>query len=177
MSRTSEVKAGHSDPLQVSKLTGTVVESRTGRSGPASFGAGRSSVSRSEIERPLLEPGEVCGLPDDLQLTFAAGHRPLRTRKLLYDRHAPFRRRADWPAPDQTLAVDTPGRPLHPWAGRRSLGEDPDAALPLFKEVEAAINDRRVAARAAETYDRISNAYAAEQAVLDTLQGGSDGGA
>lgn len=166
------------DPLtqdKVSKLTGTVLERKTSRSGPAGLGAGRSSVSRSEIERPLLEPGEIRALPEDIQLTFAAGHRPLRTRKVMYDRQSPFRRRADLAPPDQTRRIDSPGVPPHPWTGRRSLGEDPEAALPLFKEVEAAIHDKRVAARAAETYERISTAYAAEQAILDGLQGDSDG--
>lgn len=165
------------DPLtqdKVSKLTGTVLERKTSRSSPAGLGSGRSSVSRSEIERPLLEPGEIRALPDEVQLTFAAGHRPLRTRKVLYDRERPFRARADRPPPDQATCVDTPGAPAHPWAGRRGLGEDPEAALPLFKEVEAAIHDRRVAAKAAETYERISTAFAAEQAVLDGLQGDGD---
>lgn len=166
------------DPLtqdKVSKLTGTVLERKVSRSGPAGLGAGRSSVSRSEVERPLLEPGEVRALPDDIQLTFAAGHRPLRTSKVRYDREKPFRSRADHPPPDQGGGLDAPARPPHPWAGRRSLGEDPEAALPLFKEVEAAIHDKRVAAKAAETYERISTAFAAEQAVLDGLQGGADG--
>lgn len=166
------------DPLtqdKVSRLTGTVLERKTSRSGPAALATGRSSVSRSEVERPLLEPGEVRALPDDVQLTFAAGHRPLRTRKVRYDRQGPFRHRADLPLPDQSIRIDSPGPSLQPWAGRRSLGEDPAAALPLFKEVEAAIHDKRVAAKAAETYERISTAYAAEQAVLDGLQGGSRG--
>ena len=167
------------DPLtqdKVSRLTGAVLETRTSRSGPAGLAGGRSSVSRAEIERPLLEPGEVRALPDDVQLTFAAGHRPLRTCKVRYDQERPFRHRADRPVPDQAERIDTPGAPPHPWAGRRSLGEDPEAALPLFKEVEAAIHDRRVAAKAAQTYERISTAYAAEQAVLDGLQGDADVG-
>ncbi|WP_253189216.1 type IV secretory system conjugative DNA transfer family protein [Brevundimonas sp. LM2] len=166
------------DPLtqdKVSKLTGTVLERKTSRSGPAGLGGGRSSVSQSHVERPLLEPGEIRALPDDVQLTFAAGHRPLRTRKVQYDRQKPFRSRADLVPPNQLLRIDSPGAPPHPWAGRRSFGEDPEAALPLFKEVEAAIHDKRVAARAAETYERISTAYAAEQAILDGLQGDSDG--
>ena len=53
----------------------------------------------------------------------------------------------------------------------RKVGEDPEAALPLFKEVEAAIHDKRDAARAAETYERISTEFAAQQAMLDSLQG------
>jgi len=162
------------DPLtqeKVSKLTGTVLEPRESRSRPAGLSGGRVSISRSDIERPLLEPGEIRALPDNVQLVFAAGHRPLRSLKLRYDRRAPFARRAGVAPPDPTAVVDTPGRPPHPWAGRRALGEDPAAGLPLFKEVEAAIHERRVAARAAETYERVSSEFAAQQAALDSLQG------
>ncbi|KAK0330810.1 hypothetical protein LTR94_031363, partial [Friedmanniomyces endolithicus] len=67
---------------QVSKLTGTVTQTRLSRSGPAGLSAGRLSVSRGEIDRPLLEPGEVRALPNDIQLVFMAGHRPLYTKKL-----------------------------------------------------------------------------------------------
>ncbi|MFT4956422.1 MAG: type IV secretion system protein VirD4 [Brevundimonas sp.] len=162
------------DPLtqdKVSRLTGSVLEPRESRSRPAGLSGGNASVSRSEIERPLLEPGEIRALPDDTQLVFAAGHRPLRTRKMKYDRRRPFARRARIAPPAPGAPVDTPGRPPHPWEGRRALGEDPAAALPLFKEVEAAIHERRVAARAAETYERVSTEFAAQQAALDSLQG------
>ena len=90
------------DPLtqdKVSKLTGSVLETRTSRSAPAGLAAGRSSVSRSQIERPLLEPGEIRALPDDIQLVFAAGSRPLRDDQTPLRRprtvpHAGARRRA-----------------------------------------------------------------------------------
>jgi len=157
------------DPLtqdKVSKLTGTVLEPRESRSRPAGLASGHASLSRSELERPLLEPGEIRSLPDDKQLVFAAGHRPFLARKLKYDRRRPFRDRARADGP-----IDTPGRPFHPWSGRRGLGEDPAASLPLFKEVEAAIHERRVAAKAAETYERVSTEFAAQQAALDSLQG------
>jgi type IV secretion system protein VirD4 len=166
------------DPLtqdKVSKLTGSVTETRTSRSAPSGFGPGRSSVSRSEVERPLLEPGEIRALPDDQQLVFVAGQRPLRTEKLLYDRREPFRSRADGSPPDQARRVDTPGRPPHPWLGRRSLGRDAMASLPLFKEVTGAMDDRKAASRAADIYGRVAQEMAAQQAVLDQLQGGSDG--
>ncbi|MBS0333545.1 MAG: type IV secretory system conjugative DNA transfer family protein, partial [Proteobacteria bacterium] len=81
------------DPLtqdKVSKLTGTVSELRASRTDGAVFGGGRASVSRSEVERPLLEPGEIRGLDDAEQLVFVAGHLPLRTRKVFYDRRRPF---------------------------------------------------------------------------------------
>lgn len=162
------------DPLtqdKVSKLAGLVIEWRRGRSGPGLLGAGRSAVSASEAERPLVEPGEVRGLGDDEQLVFAAGRRPLRCRKLQYDRRAPFRRRARIAAPDQAERLDAPQAQAHPWAGRRGLGRDADASLPLFKEVAAAMDDRRAAARASEIYGRVAEEMAAQQAALDQLQG------
>jgi type IV secretion system protein VirD4 len=166
------------DPLtqdKVSKLTGLVAEPRVSRSGPAGLGGGRSSVSRSEIERPLLEPGEVRALPDDEQIVFVAGRRPLRTRKLQYDLRKPFRERADQTPRDQTAGVDAPAAPLHPWAGRRSLGDDPEASLPLFKEIVAAMDDKKVAARAADIYGRVAQEMAAQDAALDHLKGLNDG--
>jgi len=162
------------DPLtqeKVSRLTGAATEVRTSRSGPAGLGGGRSTVSRTEVERPLLEPGEIRALPDDTQLVFVAGHRPFRARKLRYDKREPFRSRAKAAPPDQAAGVDAPGAPPHPWAGRRALGEDRTASLPLFKEVEAAIHEKRAAARAADVYDRVAGEMAAQEAVLDHLQG------
>lgn len=162
------------DPLtqdKVSKLTGSVTETRTSRSGPAMMGAGRSSVSRAEIERPLLEPGEIRALPDDKQLVFVAGRRPLRTDKLLYDRREPFRSRAGETPPDQAVDIDAPPQQPHPWSGRRSLGQDVEASLPLFKEVAAAMDDKKAAARAADIYGRVAQEMAAQQAALDSLQG------
>ncbi|MBB4799055.1 type IV secretion system protein VirD4 [Brevundimonas bullata] len=166
------------DPLtqdKVSKMTGVVLETRTGRSGPAGLGAGRSSVSRSQTERPLLEPGEVRGLPDEEQIVFAAGVRPLRARKLRYDAVQPFRSRALAAAPDQAARLDTPGAPPHPWSGRRGFGEDASAVLPLFKEAAAAMDDRKAAAQMAEAYNEMFRGLAAQKAVLDHMQGGRDG--
>jgi type IV secretion system protein VirD4 len=162
------------DPLtqdKVSRLTGTVMEPRVSRSGPAGLGEGRSSVSRSESERPLLEPGEVRALPDDRQLVFAAGRRPLRGEKLAYDRREPFRSRARIPAPEGGGAADTPPLRPHPWTGRRALGEDAEASLPLFKEVAAAMEDKKAVRRAAEIYGRVAQEMAAQEAALDQLQG------
>jgi type IV secretion system protein VirD4 len=161
------------DPLtqdKVSRLTGTIAETRISRSGPAGLGAGRSSVSHSEVERPLLEPGEIRALPDDEQLVFMAGQRPLRTRKVQYDRREPFRSRATIPAPGEGEGVDSPGRQRHPWTGYRALGEDRAATLPLFKEMIGAMDDKKAAAKAAEIYDRVAQEFAAQEAALDHLQ-------
>jgi len=166
------------DPLtqdKVSKLTGSVSEIRTSRNMPSGFGGSRGSVSRSEVERPLLEPGEIRALPDDQQLVFVTGQRPLRSKKLLYDRREPFRSRAGGRPPDQAQRIDTPGRPPHPWSGQRSLGLDIGASLPLFKEVVGAMDDRKAASRAADIYGRVVQDMAAQQAVLDQLQGRTNG--
>lgn len=164
------------DPLtqdKVSKLTGTVLETKTSHSGPAGLSGGRSSVSRSQVERPLLEPGEVRALPDDVQLTFAAGHRPLRTRKLRYDQRRPFRNRADLPPPDQAARVDTPERPPHPWAGRRSLGENP--AHPPSREGEATGDENSVVEPAGDHFEHLAHEIIAQEKVLDKLHGESGG--
>ncbi|MDZ4373348.1 MAG: type IV secretory system conjugative DNA transfer family protein [Phenylobacterium sp.] len=160
------------DPLtqdKVSRLTGTIAELRMTRSHPAAFASGHGSVSRSEIERPLLEPGEIRALPDDEQLVFAAGHRPLRCRKVRYDQRSPFRERAAISAPDAGV-LDTPGRPAHPWAGRRALGENRTASLPLFKEAVGAMDEKKAAAKAAQIYGRVAEEFAAQEAILDQLQ-------
>ncbi|MFA4952498.1 type IV secretory system conjugative DNA transfer family protein [Brevundimonas sp.] len=161
------------DPLtadKVSKLTGMVMETRTSRSSAAGLGRGRSSVSRSETERPLLEPGEVRALPDDQQLVFVTGRRPLRTKKLKYDRRRPYRKRADLPAPDQSARLDGPPARPHAWAGVRARGVDPEAQLPLFKEIKAAIDDRKAAAVVSQAMTDVVRQMGAQEAVLDRLQ-------
>jgi type IV secretion system protein VirD4 len=160
------------DPLtqdKVSKLTGSVIETRVSRSGPAGLAGGRASISRSQIERPLLEPGEIRALPDDQQLVFVAGRRPLRTGKLLYDLREPFRSRAEAPAPDQARLLDGPGRPVHPWAGRRSLGEQPGAGLDPSDEAADGVldGDLWASAQQEELYDQLARELAARDAVSE----------
>ena len=54
------------------------------------------------------------------------------------------------------------------------LGDcDARASLPLFKEVAAAMDDKRAAAKAAQIYDRVAQEMAAQEAALDHLQGRS----
>ena len=49
------------------------------------------------------------------------------------------------------------------------------ANLPLFKEVEAAIQDKKAVAKAAEIYERVAGEMAAQEAALDHLQGLGNG--
>jgi|GEM_PF-1829810 len=164
------------DPLtqdKVSRLTGTIAEPRVSRSRPAGLAAGHASVSISQLERPLLEPGEIRALSDDEQLVFIAGQRPLRTRKIHYDAREPFRTRARLAPPSQ--AVDAPAPRPHPWAGRQALGEDRAASFPHFKEVSAAMDDRKAAARASEIYHRVAEEFAAQEAALDQIRERSRG--
>lgn len=159
------------DPLtqdKASRLTGMVSETRVTRSGPAFLGGGRHSVSRGEIERPLLEPGEIRALGHDQQLTFVAGHKPLRTRKLQYDRHPPFRRRAHDAPPDQSGCIDAPPSAPHPWAGRRNLGKiEADDAFTSA----AAVADK---AHVAAIYGRMAQEMAAQDRGFSALEGSSD---
>lgn len=165
------------DPLtqdKVSRLTGTVLETRISRSSASGFGPGRSSVSRSTTERPLLEPGEIRALPDDQQLVFVAGQRPLRTRKLQYDRRKPYRLRAGLPPPNQAVRLDRPPPKPHLWAGRRSAGQDADAGLPLFKEVKAAMDDKKFTARLKAVMGKVATELVAQDEVLNHLWGDRD---
>ena len=52
---------------------------------------------------------------------------------------------------------------------------DAEAALPLFKEIVAAMDDKKVAARAADIYGRVAQEMAAQDAVLDHLKGQGEG--
>ena len=54
------------------------------------------------------------------------------------------------------------------------MGEDAEASLPLFKEVMAAMDDKKVAARATDIYRRVAGEMAAQDAALDHLQGASN---
>lgn len=148
------------DPLtqdKVSRLTGTVLEPRLSRSRPAGLSGGRASVSTSLMERPLLEPAEVRTLQDHLQLTFAAGARPLRTRKLRYDRHPAFRKRSRLAPPDQSARLDAPASSPHPWRDRRALGElpKPDSGDELSGFASSPPED---------LYDRLAEDFAAQEA-------------
>ena len=161
------------DPLsqdKISRLTGQVLEVRTSRSRPDGWSAGRASISRSTLDRPLLEPGEARILPPGAQLVFAADARPLRTRKLCYDRREPFRSRARIAPP----AEGEQGPPApHPWSGRRALGHRPhDFADEASAEKGNSVYDDATAQRAwREGYAQEARNRGAQEAALDSIQG------
>ena len=76
-------------------------------------------VSRQEIARPLLTPGEVMQLPPDEQLVMLAGAPPIRAQKLRYFEDRNFTaRRLD---PPMVGSGDAPNRPnprANDWEGR-----------------------------------------------------------
>ncbi|MBB3893414.1 type IV secretion system protein VirD4 [Phenylobacterium haematophilum] len=162
------------DPLtqdKVSRLSGTALRPQVSRSGPPFPQAGRHSVSISHIERPLLTPGAVGALGEREQIIFTPGGKPIRARKLRYDKKAPFRARAALPPPDQGAGPDVPPRRPHPWQGRRALGQADEHSLAPFKEAKAAILDKQTAAKVAEAISQVAQDYAAQNAAIDHLRG------
>jgi type IV secretion system protein VirD4 len=119
------------DPLtqdKVSKLTGLVLEDRNSVSTSGALMEGVRSRSAAEHERPLLEPGEVRGLPDQDQLVFVAGYKPWRCQKIKFDQMEPFKTRAKLTAPDFSKAPVTKGL-AHPWdeVNIVKMGIDPES--------------------------------------------------
>lgn len=160
------------DPLtqeKVSRLSGSQERAQVSRSSPQFPASGRATLTISQVERPRLSPGEVGALDERQQLVFTPGAPPILARKLRYDRREPFRSRARTPPPQASHADPPPLRP-HPWLGRRALGQS-EEVLPMAKEVEAAIGDKRTVAKIAEIFDQFARRYAAEDAVIDHLQG------
>ena len=77
-------------------------------------------VSRQEVSRPLLTPGEVMQLPAADELVLLSGRPPIRAKKLRYFEDRRFRSRI---APPPELAVETfadrPASRPDDWAGLR----------------------------------------------------------
>lgn len=97
----------------------------------ALLGAVKGTISYREERRPLLLPGDVRKLPRDEQLIFIAGSKPLRTKKLRFDRVPLFVQRLR-PASRAPEALSV----LHDWQEVAPLGR-------LKKEVKAARGENR----------------------------------
>ncbi len=83
----------------------------------ALIGPRRGSVTVREERRPLMLAGEVRQLPNDEQLIFVAGAKPIRAKKLQFDTQPIFRDRlrpAAWDEPRLSAG--------HDWFGVRALG-------------------------------------------------------
>jgi type IV secretion system protein VirD4 len=134
------------DPLtmdKVSKLTGLITEMRTSTSQPLHlFGDARPQRTTAPVDRPLMEPGEVLTMPADEQISFVTGYRPFLLKKIDYTKRSPFKHCANRPLPDYPEELRQLGCPVHPWAGVRAAGYDPDVEMPLFKEQHAAISEK-----------------------------------
>lgn len=122
---------------RVSQMTGTVVEYRDSFSRPRNlnpFAPGRGNVSTSEQVRPLLTPGQVRELPDDTQLIFVNGCKPIRCRKVRYYEEQPFTDRLrDPPTPAPGSESEASKASSHDWTGERAKGprlEPPDTSPP-----------------------------------------------
>ncbi|MDD2859536.1 MAG: type IV secretory system conjugative DNA transfer family protein [Acidiphilium sp.] len=101
---------------KISEMLGEPVEHRASYSvGSSDRGLfqGRNTRSVSEIQRRLLEPGEVRQLPYDTQLVLVTGSKPFRMKKIRYWLEKPWKDRAtDIRAgalgPDQAQHLDVP---------------------------------------------------------------------
>lgn len=101
---------------KISEMLGEPVEHRASYSvGSSERGLfqGRNTRSVSEIQRRLLEPGEVRQLPYDTQLVLVTGSKPFRMKKIRYWLEKPWKDRAtDIRAgelgPDQAKHLDVP---------------------------------------------------------------------
>ncbi|MBL8548256.1 MAG: type IV secretory system conjugative DNA transfer family protein [Hyphomonadaceae bacterium] len=77
----------------------------------------RGSTTMREERRPLMLPGDVRALPRDEQLTFISGSKPIRSRKLRFDREAIFQSRLR-PSAGTKLPLTT----AHDWVQVAPLG-------------------------------------------------------
>ena len=89
------------------------------------LGPRRGSVTWREESRPLLLASDVRQLPAGEQLTFVAGTKPLRTRKIKYDREPVFAGRLR-PASGTLQRLTT----AHDWEHVVSLGRLPASEKP-----------------------------------------------
>jgi type IV secretion system protein VirD4 len=104
---------------RVSDMLGVTTETRAQMNYAGSRMApwlGHTMVSRQEVPRPLLTPGEIMQLPPDDALILAGGSPPIRARKVRYFTDPLFTSRLRAPAPPPPVVPSGRGRPS-PWDG------------------------------------------------------------
>ncbi len=111
--------ADNDTAAKISDMTGRAVEYRQSQN--FHFGAWmRGSRSYQEVQRNVLEPGDVRMLPYDEQLVFVTGAKPFRTRKLRYFQEPLFRERAT----DIRSGRRGPSQEAGPYVPQKSIQHD-----------------------------------------------------
>ncbi|WP_275627520.1 conjugal transfer protein TraG [Pseudomonas sp. 273] len=159
---------------RISEMLGTATELRAQRNYAGHRLApwlGHLMVSRQEMARPLLTPGEVMQLPPDEAVVMISGHPPIRARKLRYYEDENFTRRvlappklaagqyADAPPsrPDDWSSLAIPAMPAAPaTASADDLGGADDGGPRRQPELSETV-----------AYDPEPDAHATDLALLD----------
>lgn len=145
---TSFAAADVETAKRIAEMAGEVWEVRPQESvqRPRSlFGPRRGSSTYREERRPLMLPGDVRQLPKDDELIFVAGAKPIRARKLEFDREPVFVKRLRL-ATGKAVTLST----QHDWQSVRPLGR--------------LIKDEKGAARVAQS-DLFAELSVSEQAM------------
>lgn len=117
---TSFAAADTETAKRIAEMAGEVWElreSETLRRPRPFFGWGNGSTTLREERRALLLPGEVRSLPRDEELIFIAGSKPIRAKKVKFDREPVFQARLRKTARAYPKLTTT-----HDWVGVASLG-------------------------------------------------------
>jgi len=105
---------------RISDMAGEVWEVRPQESEQrprALLGPRKGAITYREERRPLIGPGDVRKLPRDEQLVFVSGSKPIRAKKLKFDREKVFAKRL-LPAPRVSAVLTT----AHDWIEVAPLG-------------------------------------------------------
>lgn len=94
-----------------------VRESETQRKPKPLLGQAQGSITQREERRPLLLPADVRALPRDEQLIFVSGGKPIRAKKLRFDKERVFRDRLR-PSTDARASLSA----AHDWENVRPIG-------------------------------------------------------
>lgn len=89
------------------------------------LGPRKGAITYREERRPLLLPGDVRGLPQDEQLIFVSGCKPIRSKKLRFDQERIFAERLRPTAPSGAALT-----PDNDWRDVRALGRLPKEKRP-----------------------------------------------